>query len=130
MQFNDINKDNIDIFCMKYYDNPQCTSIKDYEDDMKTFKYIKRLLNQYEETKKLKEKLLLKHIIIVYNIFCAEAATRILFYKIDEKYYPVLKTFLIFLNYMPKKIKGIRGVDIISSDILLDENAVTLLRKV
>jgi hypothetical protein len=66
---------------------------------------------------------------MVYNVFGVEAATRILFYKIDEKDYDVLKTFLLYLNYMPDKIKGIRGKDILSSDIEVDMHIVNILVK-
>ena len=67
---------------------------------------------------------------MLYNVFGAEAATRILFFKIDEQDYDVLKTFLIYLNYMPDKVKGVRGKDIISSDILIDMNVADILRKI
>lgn len=128
MLFHNLTDDNIELYTMKHYDNPQCTSMKDYQEDMKTFKYIKRLLNQYNDDGQLKEKLLLKHFIILYNIFAPEPGTRILFYKVDETFYPTIKTFLVYLNFMPIVVKGIRGQDIISSNIQLDEVAVTKLR--
>lgn len=128
MIINNLTNDNIEIYCMKSYDNPQCISMQDYLEDMKILKYIKRLLNRYDVDGELREKLLLKHIIMWYNIFAAEAATRILFFYISAKHYPTLKTFLIYLNFMPKIVKGINGIDIYSSNIKLDEYAVIQLR--
>ena len=67
---------------------------------------------------------------MVYNIFDNEAATRILFYKIDENHWDILKTVLIFLNRMPKNIKGINSRNIITSDIQLNDKIVTMLREI
>ena len=128
--FDSLDNNNIDHFCIKSYDNPQCTSLEDYHNDMRRFKYIKRLLNQYSNNNVIKIRLLLNHIIMVYNIFSNDSATRILFYKIEEKHWSILKTVLIFLNRMPKSIKGINNQDIVSTDIKLDEHIVTMLREI
>tara|TARA_R110000824_G_scaffold227224_1_gene415056 strand:+ start:118 stop:465 length:348 start_codon:yes stop_codon:yes gene_type:complete len=115
---------------MKFYDNPQCISVEDYQTDMKRFKYIKRLLNQYNSSTDLKIRLLLNHIIMVYNLFDNQIATRILFFKIDPKYWPILKPILIFLKLMPDMIRGIDGNNIRSSDIQLHNLTVTQLREI
>ena len=126
----DLNDSNIEPFCIKYNNNPQCLSMEDYHNDMRRFKYIKRLLNQFSNNNEIKVRLLLNHIIMVYNIFDNEAATRILFYKIDENHWDILKTVLIFLNRMPKNIKGINSRNIITSDIQLNDKIVTMLREI
>lgn len=113
---------------MKYYDNPQCIGTEDYRDDMKRFKYLKRLLNHYLTTHELKQRLILNHLIMIYNLFDNEAATRILFYKIDENSWQVLKPFLIYLKRMPKVVRSIRSKDIRETDITLDQNVVKQLR--
>ena len=104
--------------------------MEDYHNDMRRFKYIKRLLNQFSNDNEIKVRLLLNHIIMVYNIFDNEAATRILFFKIDSKHWDILKTVLIFLNRMPKNIKGINSHNIIASDIQVNEKIVTMLREI
>lgn len=129
MSFDDLNDENFLIYAVKMYDSPHCI-MSEFEGDLKRTKYVKRLFNRYKQTKVLKERLILNHIILLYNVFGAEAATRILFYRVDEKDYDVLKTFLIYLNYMPEKVKGIRGKDIISSDIFIDMTAAELLRQI
>ena len=128
MNFDDINENNIELYCMKFYDNPQCIGTEDYRDDMKRFKYLKRLLNHYLTTHELKQRLILNHLIMIYNLFENEAATRILFYKIDENSCHVLKPFIIYLKRMPKVVRSIRGTNIRDSDITLDQHVVKQLR--
>ena len=86
------------MYAIKNYDNPQCEGEKEFEDDLKRFKYIKRLLRRYYDTGVLKERLLLNHLIVLNNVFSAEAATTLLLYKIQPTYWPALKSFLLFLN--------------------------------
>lgn len=127
--FDDLTEDNFILYAMKAYNSPHCI-MSEFESDLKRTKYLKRLFRRYKITKTVKERLILNHIILLYNVFEVEAATRILFFKIDEKDYDILKTFLIYLNYMPDKIKGINGKDIFSSDILIDMNIADILRKI
>ena len=93
-----ITSDNVNMFAIKYYDNPQCEGEKEFYDDMKRFKYIKRLLRKYKDTNILKERLLLNHIIILNNLFGAEACVTLLLFKIQREYWGTLKSFLLFLN--------------------------------
>lgn len=130
MNFANINDDNIDLYCIKHYDNPQCISIEDYNNDMRRFKYIKRLLNQYANGNEIKIRLLVNHIIMIYNIFDLQSATRILFYKLPEEHWSVLKTILIFLNRMPKIVYGINNTNLISSDIQIDDVIANQLREI
>jgi len=88
------------LFAIKYYENPQAVTKKDFDRDLNHFKYIKRLLKRYKNTGELKTHLLLNHFIILYNIF-GEATTPMLFYKIEEELWPVMKGFVIFLNKLP-----------------------------
>lgn len=127
--FDDLTEDNFIMYAMKAYSSPHCI-MSEFESDLKRTKYLKRLFRRYKITKGLKERLILNHIILLYNVFNTEAATRILFFRIDEKDYDILKTFLIYLNYMPDRVKGINGKDIISSDILIDMNVADILRKI
>lgn len=129
MTFDDLNDDNFLLYAMKAYSSPYCI-MSEFESDLKRIKYLKRLFRRYKATKILKERLILNHIILLYNVFGVEAATRTLFFKIDENNYDILKTFLIYLNYMPNKVKGINGTDIDSSDILLDMDVADILRKI
>ena len=93
-----ITNDNIIMFAIKHYDNPQCEGEKEFYDDMKRFKYIKRLLRKYKETSILKERLILNHIIILRNLFGPEACVTLLLYKIQQEYLSTLKSFLLYLN--------------------------------
>lgn len=126
----DINKnlteDNFLLYAMHHYDNPQCHSIQEFEEDLKRFLYLKKLVTRYTNTDKLRERLILNHIIVLYNVF-GDAATNMLFFKIPEKYWNILVTFLIYLERMPETIPqyGIRV-----SDISLDEIVINALRKI
>jgi len=130
MIFDDLNDDTFLMFAMKEYNNILCTDIEEFYDDLKKIKYIKRLFNSYKDNGQLKERLILNHLIIFYNVFTLHAGTRILFYKIEKDFWPMLKTFLIYLDRMPDKIDSIRGETIFSSDIQLDAGIITRLRTI
>jgi hypothetical protein len=96
-----LTEENFMLYAMKHYDNPHCRGVKEFNDDLKKFKYIKRLFRKYKVNGQLKERLILNHIIVIYNLFGVEAATNMLFFKTDKKYWSQLKSFLIYLNVMP-----------------------------
>ena len=93
-----ITNENVIMFAIKHYDNPQCEGEKEFYDDMKRFKYIKRLLRKHKDTNVLKERLLLNHIIVLHNLFGSEACVTLLLFKIQREYWGTLKSFLLFLN--------------------------------
>lgn len=126
-----LDETNFLLYAAKYYDNPHCYDTLEFYDDLNRFKYIKRLFNRYEETGELKERLIINHLTVLYNIFGAEAATRLLFLKLRGHYH-FLKPFLVLMGYMPDVIRsiGIEGKHIINSDIPMDEEIVEILRKI
>ena len=95
-----ITAENVIMYAIRHYDNPQCEGEKEFQDDLKRFKYIKRLLRKYHDTGVLKERLLLNHFIVLHNVFGSDACATLLLYKIQEEFWPTLKAFLIFLNIM------------------------------
>ena len=104
-----ITSENITMFAIRHYDNPHCEGEKEFYDDMKRFKYIKRLLRKYRDTNILKERLLLNHIIILHNLFGAEACVTLLLFKIQREYWGTLKSFLLFLNIIrPDELKEVQ----------------------
>lgn len=114
-----LNDDNFMLYAMKCYDSPNCI-MSEFEEDLKRIKYVKRLIKRYKTTGELKERLILNHIIILSNVFGTKNAVRMLFYKLDEDDYKILKTFLMFLNYMPDLVIGIKGKNINSHDVSVD----------
>ena len=118
--FKKITGDNVMMFAIKYYDNPQCEGEREFHDDMKRFKYIKRLLRKYKETGILKERLLLNHIIILNNLFGPEACVTLLLFKIQREYWGTLKSFLLFLNLI---------IDDELRDVNQNEEVLEILRK-
>jgi len=124
-----IHDDNFLIFAMKAYNSPNCIQ-SEFEEDLKRLKYVKRLIKRYRVTGELRERLILNHITILGNVFGVESAVRMLFYKLDRNDFDILKTFLLFLNYMPKMIYGIRGNNINSSDITVDFFVAKRLRDI
>ena len=101
MLFSELNEDNFLLFAIKNYENPQAVTKEDFDKDLNHFKYIKRLLKRYKRDGILKTHLLLNHFIILYNIF-GEAATPMLFFKIENDLWSVMKTFVIFLGKLPE----------------------------
>ena len=101
MIFNDLTAANFPLFAIKNYENPQAVTKEDFDKDLQHFKYIKRLLKRYKNTGELKTHLLLNHFIILYNIF-GEATTPLLFFKIEEELWSVMKTFVVFLDKLPE----------------------------
>jgi len=96
--YENIKTENVMMFAIKHYDNPQCEGEKEFHDDMKRFKYIKRLLRKYSETNILKERLILNHIIVLRNLFGPEACVTLLLFKTQQEYFSTLKSFLLYLN--------------------------------
>lgn len=121
-----IDDDNFILFAAKHYDNPQCYDAEEFYDDLKRFKYLKRLFGKYEETGELRERLILNHLIILYNVF-GDMATKMLFYKLDG-YYSYLVPFLVLLSRLPEKVY--LGKVIHTSDIEMDKKIVEVLRKI
>ena len=124
MRFNELTNENYLMYALLHYDNPQCVDIKEYFEDVRKLKYIKRLFNRYKEDGVMKERLILNHLISFYNVFENEAATRLLFFRVGKEYYTLLKTFLVYLNRMPEQVNE----TLHSSDILMDEKVIELLR--
>jgi hypothetical protein len=129
MIIDDLNEENFMIYAMKCYNSPHCI-MSEFESDIKRTKYLKRLFRRYKVTKSLKERLILNHIILLNNVFGPVHTPRILFYKIDERDYDILKTFLSYLDIMPDEIKGIRGMNVHTSQIPLEPNVVEILRRI
>lgn len=121
-----LTENNFLLYAMHHYDNPQCHSVAEFEEDLKRFLYLKKLFTRYQQNDELRERLILNHIIVLYNIF-GEAATQMLFYKIEEKYWSTLVTFLVYLGRMPDELPNF-GVSL--SDIELDEKVIKALRNI
>lgn len=127
--YTNLTEDNVLLYAMHIYDNPQCLSIDEFYNDYNRIKYIKRLFSRYKLNEDLKEQLILNHIIVLANMFGVEGSVRLLFLRVDEVFYNILKSFLIFLGYMPERVHGIHGKNIISSDIALDKTVLNRLRE-
>jgi hypothetical protein len=105
MIFNELNEDNFLLFAIKNYENPQSVTKEDFDRDLNLFKYIKRLLKRYKNSGELRTHLLLNHFIVLYNIF-GEAATPMLFFKLEKELWPSLKSFIVFLGKFPEYPKS------------------------
>ena len=103
IMYEKITSENVLMFAIRHYNNPHCEGEKEFEDDLKRFKYIKRLLRKYYDTGILKERLLLNHIIVLHNVFGPDACATLLMYKIQPEYWSALKTFLLFLNILKEE---------------------------
>jgi hypothetical protein len=129
MSFDDLTSENILLYAVKAYDKPNCI-MSEFKEDMKRFNYLKRLFRRYRKDGEVKDRLIINHLVVLYNVFGVEVATRILFYKMSKDDFSALKTYLLFLNYMPNVVRGIKGNDIISSDIPVDMIIADTLRNI
>jgi len=100
MKFEKLTKQNVLMFAIKAYDNPQALGTKEFYDDMKRFKYLKRLFKKYSLSGEFKDRLILNHLIILCNVFGVEAANALLFFKIDKQHWSILKSCLVYLNHL------------------------------
>ena len=96
---------NFKLYAAKMYNNPECLDVNEFKQDLNRFKYLKRLLKRYELTGDLQERLILNHIIVLYNVFGIEACNKMMWYKINEEHWHYLKPFLVYLNYLPENEK-------------------------
>lgn len=117
--FDKLDNSNFELFAAQHYNNPQAIDVIEFKEDLNRFKYIKRLLRRYSKNGDLQERLILNHLIIVYNVFGIDAANRMMWFRIDEVDWKVLKTFLVFLHYLPLTDKV---------DIPLDLEVIKALR--
>jgi hypothetical protein len=129
MPFENLTNENVMLYLVKAYDKPNCI-MSEFSDDMKRFNYLKRLFQRYRKYDELREQLVLNHLVVIYNVFGPEVAARALFFKVSKEDYSALKTYMLFLNMMPEKVRGIKGQDIISSDIPVDMRIAETLRNI
>lgn len=118
--FDTLNRRNFELYAAQNYNNPECLDIEEFKEDLARFKYLKRLLRRYEIADDLQIRLILNHIIVLYNVFGIESANRMVWYKIESEHWTYIKPFLVFLNYLPVDEKV---------EIPLDPLIVDLLRK-
>lgn len=127
--FENLTAENMILYAMKAYDRPNCI-MSEFKEDMKRFNYLKRLFQRYRKLGEVRERLIINHLIVLYNVFGVDVSTRLLFYKLSKEDYSALKTYLLFLNYMPETVRGIKGQDIHSSDISVDMKVAEVLRTI
>ena len=109
------------LYAMKNYDNPQCTEMSEFEEDIKRFQYLRKLFSRYRQDEDLKERLILNHLIVIFNVFGPQA-TNMLFMRLHE-YHEYLKPFVLYLNYMPELLvydDMMVNADSIDGDLIIE----------
>lgn len=127
--FDTLDESTFLLFAAKNYNNPQCYDILEFHEDLKRFKYLKRLFNKYKINKDLKERLILNHIISLINVFGPENTAKMMFFKL-KGYESLFIPFLILLSALPEKIYGVDLDVIITAEIPLDNNIINILRNI
>jgi len=126
MLFEVLNDDNFMLYAMKAYENPQCSGIDEFHEDLNRIKYIKRLLRKYKRDGVIRERLILNHIIIFCNVFGVQEGLRILFFRVEKDLWTELKTFLVMLNYIPDRMDGDEDFNSISIDEVIADKLRSL----
>lgn len=116
-----LTKDTFELYAAKHYNNPSCISKEEFEEDLCRFRYVKRLCNRYQETGQIKERLLLNHLVILYNLF-GRACTTMLYFKIPEQDWSVITPFIEFLGFLPPTIKDLKPV--LQTEVILQDESV------
>lgn len=121
MIFDELTEQNVLLYAAKHYYKPQFSDIEEFYEDLKRFKYIKRLLNRYLEQGELAERLILNHLIVIFNSFGIEGSLNILDLKLNDRHWPVIKPFLVYLKYIK---------DDQYTGISMDQHVIDVLRKI
>jgi hypothetical protein len=118
--FDKLTEENFELFAANTYQNKQCIDVQEFKEDLNRFRYIKKLLTRYEISEDLKERLILNHLIVIYNVFGLEAANKMIWFRIKKSQWHIVKPFLVFLNYLPENEKV---------NIAMDPYVIERLRK-
>ena len=118
--FDELNQKNFKLFAMNNYNNTECIDVDEFKEDLNRFKYIKRLLSRYESSDDLQERLILNHLIVIFNVFGIGPANRMIWYKVEKDHWTYIKPFLVYLNYLPED-------DYV--EVPLDSTVIDVLRK-
>ena len=118
--FDELNNKNFKLYAAAKYNNPECVDVEEFKQDLNRFKYLKRLLKRYELTGDLQERLILNHLIVLYNVFGIEAGNKMIWYKINFEHWHYIKPFLVYLHYLPERDK---------LEVAMDPYIVEVLRK-
>lgn len=128
--FEKLDDANFMLFAARFYDNPNCTGTEEFEEDLNRIKYVKRLFRKYKNGGEIRERLILNHLIVLYNVFEPKACTRMLCFRLYD-YLTYLKPFLVYMNYWPERVDhiGPNNFKIIDSEVSMDQNIIERLRK-
>lgn len=124
-----LTEDNLELFAAKCYINSNCIDIDEFKEDFNRLKYVKRLVKRYEVYGELRERLILNHLVIMYNVFENEGCTRMLFYKLRNSL-PVITPFLLLLKRLPREVLDRDNKIIYTTDITMDQDVIKVLRKI
>ena len=124
-----LTEQNFSLFAAQSYNNPSCLDVLEFQEDLNRIKYLKRLFKRYHEKGDLKERLVINHLVVLYNVFDRDAATRMLVFKL-ENYLHYLKPFLVMMGYWPRTIDGINGISIDGEGVQVNTDVVELLRRI
>jgi len=124
-----LTEQNFSLFAAQSYNNPSCMDVLEFQEDLNRIKYLKRLFKRYDEKGDLKERLIINHLVVIYNVFERDAATRMLALKLDS-YLQYLKPFLVMMGYWPRTIDNVNGVNLDCNGVPADLNIVDKLRRI
>lgn len=129
MYVESLTEKNFIVYAAKFYENINCSDTKEFFEDLERIIYIKKIFNKYKKTGDIQHRLILNHLIVLYNVFNKDGLNRILFLRLD-KYHSILKPFLIFLNTLPEVVLNINNNNIYTNDIIMDEGIIKILRQI
>lgn len=116
------------LYAAQHYSNHSCVSTEEFLEDLKKIRYLKKLFSIYRKNGELKERLIMNHIIVLFNVFETRALVRMLYFKLGD-YWDCLTPFLVVLNRLPEYIEGVEDEPLASAYLPIDTKVADKLRK-
>lgn len=129
MIFDHVSNENYMMFAVKHYNSPTCADETEFLQDLSRIRSIGRSFSRYRKTGDINERLVLNHIIVLFNVFESKAVIMMMAFKLYD-YLEYIKPFLILTSRWPERITGVTPDPIIGTDVSMDECLVERLRNI
>lgn len=101
----ELNSETFPLYAVQAYNNPLCTSEREYREDLNRLVTLKRNLSRFvNDPDSISIKLVVNSFISYFNVFELKPAVNMLFFNMKPELQPHAKAILYFLNLLPYQI--------------------------